>query len=371
MPIGLMQSSVGGTVIEEWMSTSALESCLPASESVSHANCAAGSQQNSELYYRMVDPLAPSSLTGALWYQGESNINQNWHATNTSWPFNDYYACLFKSKVQSWRKAFRSPGMFYGFVSLAAWGAPAQDAAGGASRTASGLPRMRMDQNSVLALPHTGVSLALDLGDNGRVPFTPGSGRHGGIHPRNKTEVARRMALAFAATGLGLPVVSTGPVFVSATSTAASTATSTTTGAATAPSTSSVTVAFSNVDGGIRMSPTAQCCMATQQRHTPAPNCTLTTTQRQAECCPEVPRRNNTDGGVPFEVLDARTGEYILAAKTVVSADGKTVILEVPAGVQAAGVRYCQQGYPQCVLRNGAGLPAMPFIANLTSVEVE
>ena len=54
---------------EEWMSTSALEACLPASESVSHAACSAGSQQNSELYYRMVDPLAPMSLTGALWYQ--------------------------------------------------------------------------------------------------------------------------------------------------------------------------------------------------------------------------------------------------------------------------------------------------------------
>lgn len=68
LPIGLMQSSVGGTVIEEWMSTSALEACLPANESVSHAGCAAGSQQNSELYYRLVDPLAPMSLTGALWY---------------------------------------------------------------------------------------------------------------------------------------------------------------------------------------------------------------------------------------------------------------------------------------------------------------
>ena len=113
--------------------------------------------------------------------------------------------------------------MFYGFVSLAAYGGaayggPSGDAAGGASRTNSGLPRMRLDQNSVLTLPNTGVSLALDLGDNGQVPWTPKSARHGGIHPRNKTEVARRMALAFAATGLDLPgVVATGPVFTSAT----------------------------------------------------------------------------------------------------------------------------------------------------------
>jgi sialate O-acetylesterase len=88
-PIGLMQSSVGGTVIEEWMSTSALEACLPAADSVSHAACSAGSQQNSELYYRMVEPLAPMSLTGALWYQGESNVAQNWKPTNKTWPFNE------------------------------------------------------------------------------------------------------------------------------------------------------------------------------------------------------------------------------------------------------------------------------------------
>ena len=81
-----LQASVGGTVIEEWMSTSALEVCLPANESVSHAKCAAGLQQNSELYYKMVDPLAPSSLTGALWYQGESPsppLSTNPHPLNT------------------------------------------------------------------------------------------------------------------------------------------------------------------------------------------------------------------------------------------------------------------------------------------------
>ena len=67
------------------------------------------------------------------------NVAQNWKPTNASWPFNDYYACLFKSKVESWRKAFRSPEMFYGFVSLAAYGGV--DADGGAARSASGLPR--------------------------------------------------------------------------------------------------------------------------------------------------------------------------------------------------------------------------------------
>ena len=65
-------ASLSGTVIEMWMSPQALEQCLPANESVSGNGCAAGSQFNSNLYYELVDPLAPLSLTGTFWYQGES-----------------------------------------------------------------------------------------------------------------------------------------------------------------------------------------------------------------------------------------------------------------------------------------------------------
>ena len=170
------------------------------------------------------------------------------------------------------------------------------------------------------------------------------------------------MALAFAAAGLDLPdVVSTGPVFKSAT---VATATVAATTIVAASKTISVTVAFSNVDGGIVMSSTVQCCLATRARHAAAPNCSVAA----ADCCPEVPRMNNSDSGVPFEVLDGHTLEYVLAARTTVGADGQSVVLEVPAGVKPVGVRYCEQGYPQCVLRNGAGLPAMPFLANVTTL---
>ena len=71
-PMGLVQSSVGGTVIEMWMSPQALEQCLPANESVSGAGCAAGSQFNSNLYYELIDPLAPLSLTGTLWCESHA-----------------------------------------------------------------------------------------------------------------------------------------------------------------------------------------------------------------------------------------------------------------------------------------------------------
>ena len=200
---------------------------------------------------------------------------QNYQATNSSWQFQDYYACLFKAKVNSWRQLFRSPTVFYGFVSLAAYGSDDSD---DEERSSDGLPRIRLDQNSVLSLPNTAVALALDLGDNGKVPWTPPSPRHGGIHPRNKTEVARRLALAFAKTSLGLDMVANGPVFATATAAA-----------------NVVTLRFKNTEGGVVFSGTAQC--------TPKP------------CCAPagVPRHKNNDEGVPFEVLIE--GVYQLAAR--------------------------------------------------------
>ena len=332
-PIGLIQASVGGTIIEEWMDPAALEICLPASDSKSHANASAQpdyGEHNSDDFYAMIQPLAPMSLTGILWYQGENNMVQNYQAANKSWDFQDYYGCLFKAKVNSWRQLFRSPEMFYGFVSLAAYGS---DDSNDTERSADGLPRIRLDQNSVLSLPNTGVALALDLGDNGKIPWTPPSGRHGGIHPRNKTEVARRLVLAYAKASLGLNVIASGPVFAAATAVTAANV---------------VTLSFTNTDGGVVLSPTAQC--------------------KPTPCCPPagVPRHKNNDQGVPFEVLV--DGVYVLPAKTTITMDGKSVQLALPAGVKATGVRYCQQGYPMCVLRNGAGLPAMPFVANITGI---
>ena len=190
---------------------------------------------------------------------------------------------------------------------------------------------MRLDQNAVLSLPNTGVSLALDLGDNGRVPFTPRSPRHGGVHPRcfrsamiacaascllkacflfeqhrvwcrNKTEVARRMALAYASTGLGhTDVVATGPVFTSATVAASGT---------------TVTVEFGSAAGGIAMSPTSQCHLAqvsTWEGHV-WPSLPRPVNASTVDCCSAIPRGHmkgnatlTSDGGVPFELLDSRT----------------------------------------------------------------
>ena len=67
---------------------------------------------------------------------------------------------------------------------------------------------------------------------------------------------------------------------------------------------SDVTVTFTNADGGIRMSPTSQCCLAGE----------CATVVGQTGCCPESPRHTakgnasiTSDGGVPFELLDKRT----------------------------------------------------------------
>jgi hypothetical protein len=126
-----------------------------------------------------------------------------------------------------------------------------------------------------------GTALGLDLGDDGKFPVTPRSGRHGGIHPRNKTEIGRRLALSYAKVGLGLDVVAEGPVFQAASITG-----------------STVSVSFTNTGGadGLALSPTAQCNTHNKLGASPA------------DCCSATPRMQTKgtnlpeDAGVPFEL---------------------------------------------------------------------
>ena len=336
-PIGLIQASVGGTIIEEWMSPAMIQACEPASDSVPHATAAAQpdyGERNSDDYFKMISPLAPASLSAVLWYQAENNVAQNFQPANASWQFQDYYACLFRAKIQGWRAAFRSPDLFYAFVQLAAY-SPASGYGADpdpATRSSDGLPRMRLDQSAVLSLPNTAMAMALDLGDNGRVPWTPPSPRHGGIHPRNKTEVGRRLALSYAAVSLGMKIVDRGPQFSSATLAG-----------------SKITVHFSSVDGGIALSGTAQC--------TPLPCCAPNGVPRDGNGSGLGNNSLAKDAGVPFEIAasasaaeagGAHTYYDVLPIKTDVAADGKSIELEVPHGVNAIGVRYCHQSYREC-----------------------
>ena len=118
-----------------------------------------------------------------LRYQGESN---------TVHPHT--YRTLFTAMIEAWRSDFRRGDRPFYWVNLAGF-KMANDAT---DRTWAYL---REAQTQTLALPQTGQAIAVDIGD------------YQNIHPKNKAEAGRRLALLARNRIYGLPGEDTGPTF--------------------------------------------------------------------------------------------------------------------------------------------------------------
>ncbi len=119
------------------------------------------------LYNAMFAPLRGTPADGILWYQGESNAGDK------------HYARVFADMIRIWRKDLNNDKLPFMFVQLAAYTNEGKDAT-----KCGSWPKTRADQAKILKeLPETYMATALDIGDARR------------IHPLNKQEVARRLAL--------------------------------------------------------------------------------------------------------------------------------------------------------------------------------
>jgi len=342
VPIGLVQSSVGGTVIEAWMSSAALEAAgVPAANATPGTPSCSG-QAATELYASLVQPLAPMVVQAMLWYQGESNTDCNVQKA-PAWR-TGYYSRLLRSLVASWRAAFATPFTAL-VVQLAAYGSTDPPSV---TRTGDSLPALRESQRAAVegdgGLAQAGLALAIDLGDDGYSTYTPPAGRHGGLHPRNKTEVGRRLALRWAALEGVLPagVASTGPVLASV---------------AAAPG--GARLAFEPASAaGLALSPTADCRTTAK---VPVPYNATT-----AACC-QTMYGASAIAGWPFELRLADGASFVLANATVDESAAAVSLVPFNASVTGpfTGVRYAWQGYPTCTLSNGQQLPTGPFFQAL------
>jgi sialate O-acetylesterase len=141
--------------------------------------------QPTTLFNAMIHPLVPYAIRGAIWYQGEANVDRA-----------EQYSRLFPLMIQDWRKQWNSDFPFY-FVQLANYlkreEAPAP----------SPWAELREAQQSALNLANTGMAVTIDIG-NGE-----------DIHPKNKQDVGKRLALVAASKTYGVNVVSEGPEFQS------------------------------------------------------------------------------------------------------------------------------------------------------------
>ena len=120
------------------------------------------------LFNGMLSPILPYSFKGAIWYQGENNVL-----------FASQYRQVLPELIKDWRKNFSNGDFPFYLVQLPNMNSINSNSQHGGSDWAD----LRESQTSALKIPNTGMVVTIDLGDSTNV------------HPKDKTELARRLAL--------------------------------------------------------------------------------------------------------------------------------------------------------------------------------
>lgn len=182
VPVGLINSSWGGTPAEVWTPAEVVNNDPEFSATLNLLSDSRWWPRTpGVLYNAMIYPLASFPIQGAIWYQGESN---------TANPI--VYRRLFPAMIESWRQLWRAPISFY-FVQIAPYnyGTPLVGA------------MVREAQLLTLRVPHTGMTVVSDIGNLYD------------IHPRNKFDVGTRLANIALAKDYGRTDLEySGPLFI-------------------------------------------------------------------------------------------------------------------------------------------------------------
>jgi len=240
VPVGLIESAWGGTLIEPWTPPAgfaavpdikpildkqaasyedyrkALEKALPAwdlwiqetqkalkAKSVippqpllDPSNPYENPQAPTALYNGMIHALTPFAIRGAIWYQGESNRNDGL-----------LYEKKMEALIKGWREVWKLGDFPFYYVQIAPFDyGYDRDMVGSPVIDALRLPLLWEAQTKVLHLPNTGMAVVTDIADLTN------------IHPTNKIDVARRLALWARAKIYGeKDLVYSGPLYKSMT----------------------------------------------------------------------------------------------------------------------------------------------------------
>jgi sialate O-acetylesterase len=307
VPIGLIESTWGGTPAEAWTSLDALSadaSLMP----VFHARAlmadehpttllqvkaekAAAEKAAAEgktislpwrpdfaawapgaLFNAMIAPLVPLPIRGVIWYQGESNADPERASL---------YERLFPILIEDWRARWGEGDFPFLFVQIANYG-PGEE-----------WPLIREAQRRALTLANTGMAVTIDIGDAGN------------IHPADKQDVGHRLALLAQKISYGESIEDAGPLFRQA-----------------VPEGGAMRIWFDHAENGL------------------------------------IVRGGRLTG---FEVAGA-DGRFVPAGARV---DNGSVLASSPSVPQPRFVRYGWAANPRCNLYNRDGLPASPFTSML------
>ena len=192
VPIGLIGSNWGGTRIEPWIPPVGFKS-VPAlkanfADKLDQFPAKRGNGVNHQsplaLYNGMIHPLLPYTIKGALWYQGESNNGEGM-----------LYHEKMKALIAGWRSVWNNPELPFYYVQLA----PFRYGSDNDPR----LPGIWQAQLETLKVPNTGMAVTTDI-TNVR-----------DIHPKNKQDVGKRLALWALTKDYGKKLKSqySGPIF--------------------------------------------------------------------------------------------------------------------------------------------------------------
>ena len=225
------------------------------------------------LYNAMIAPLLPYAIRGAIWYQGESNASRAYQ-----------YRTLFPLMIRNWRHDWGQGKFPFYWVQLANFRARKDDPGD------SDWAELREAQSMALKLKNTGEAVIIDIGEAGN------------IHPRNKQDVGKRLAVWALAKNYRRHVVRSGPRYDSMTVEG-----------------NRIRLTFKHVAGGV-----------------------------------------TAKGGLMLEgfAIAGQDRKFVWASARI---EGDTIVVWSSQVLDPASVRYAWADNPVCNLYNQAGLPASPF----------
>ena len=227
----------------------------------------------STMFNSMIYPLRDYKIKGAIWYQGESNCNDA-----------GGYKDLMPAMIREWRNLWKTDFPFY-YCQIANY-LDHQE-----RPVRSEWAELREAQLQSLSVENTGMTVLIDIGEAGD------------IHPKNKAEVGRRLALNALKYTYGMDLIPCGPVYDGYTI-----------------GKGFIEIRFTHTEGGLY-----------------------------------------SIGDEPLKGFWIAASDRVLHKASAVITPDNTVRVFSPEVPNPVAVRYAWADNPECNLTNASGLPASPF----------
>ena len=224
------------------------------------------------VYNGLIAPLQPLALKGAIWYQGEANA-----------PMPGNYERLLTTLIGDWRAGFENQNLPFYIAQIASYGAPDGEPSD------ENWANLQWAQSRVAAnVPHTGLAILNDIGEVGQ------------IHPTNKQDVGKRLALLALRDLYGKPIEASGPTLQRFTMQG-----------------NELRLTFAHAEGGLRLA-----------------------------------------GDADHVFALSNGGRFSWATPRI---ENNEIVLSAPGLSNPRAARFAWSGTPRATLYNGAGLPASLF----------